>query len=1782
LSSFVFGVLSSNALEADDMFFTRRKNLILFRPRTRPGKRWLAKITVLPTAVEVLEDRMLLSATDPTGYVDVGDLQIDLSSYSPERILVQIAQDAKAEDIASLFGEWGDNETNAVTEITAGLYEVYLTGNTSVDAAIEDYKSRSGVMMAERDYVIQLSVVATPNDPSFSSLWGLNNEGQTGGLYDADIDALEAWDVTTGSTDVIVAVIDTGIDYTHLDLAGNMWTNSGEIAGNGIDDDGNGYVDDIYGYDFHNNDGDPYDDHGHGTHVAGTIAAIGDNTVGVIGVAPNVKVMALKFLSGGGYGYISNAVRALDYAVSMGAQISNNSWGGGGFSSAMNISLQNARNAGHVFVAAAGNSSSNNDLSPHYPSNYDLDNVISVAATDHNDSLAWFSSYGANTVDLAAPGVSIFSTTPGNTYSTYSGTSMATPHVTGVVALVMSQHPDWSYDQIINQVLATTDSLGSLDGVVTTGGRLNAASALGAEAPVVDRHGDTAAEATLLDAWIGTDGNIGTDTDTDWFQFEVQAGFTYTFDVSLESLTDSTLTLYGSDGTTVLDFDDNSGTGMGSQIVWDAAVDQTVYLQVDAKLSTQTGSYSILATHNDDHGNTYLDGTPTTVGTPIDGVIEIGGDVDFFSFNVVAGQTYSIATTLDTLSDSWIDIYDENGVWLTYNDDTGTSFASRLLWTADYTGVAHVGVEAYSTTQTGSYQLHIGTPTTAAMDSVVSGNLETNGDANFFEFHVDEGYTYDFETTLETLPDSWIDLYDADGNWIDYDDDGGAGYASRLQWTSTYTGNAFIGVEGYGFFDTGKYHLSFYQIVKTPAATSPLNGSEGSLNPTFTWTAEPGAVSYDFMLYDVTASVLVHAENNLLDNSYTVPCDLEIGHEYVWWTRADAASGYTSPWSASQRFTVVNNAPALDSLTDETMTHSTDTLDVNLSATDADSQTHTYTVEVLGDPVAQSAYDLDQQYGIHADANVIANNYYQNYRGLNERYLAGSNSQWFYILQDGSLYHWGGSIAASTLVGSLDSNYYNDPSMLFGALPPDTSNVSTSLSGTTLTIDPAEGYTGTFQLRVSVSDGYDTDTQTFTVTVTNNTPMLSPIADQTISHTTDTIAITLPGNDADGDLLTYSVQLSDDAMAQLAYDLDQQYGISADANLIANNYYQNYRGLNERYLTGSDSQWFYILTDGSLYHWSGSIAASTLVGTLDGSYYNNPSLLANAQGSMSIDVTAALSGSTLTIDPAADFVGAFQVTVAATDGVDTVSRTFTVTVTNNTPTLSPIADQTISHTTDTISMTLPGNDADGDLLTYSVELSGSPDRLAYDLDQQYNFEIYPGTIENNYFQNYRGLNERYLGGLGSDWFYILSDGSLYHWGGSIAASTLVGTLDGSYYNDPSLLVDAQITTVVDATATLSGSKLTIDPSVDFVGAFQVTVAATDGVDAVSRTFTVTVTNNTPTLSPVADQTMADGDNLLSVKLSASDPDGDLLTYSVEISGDATTQLAYDLDQQYGIDADANVIANNYYQNYRGLNERYLVGSSSEWFYILTDGSLYHWGGSIAASTLVGSLDSNYYNDPGMLFDAQDPTVIDVTATFSGSTLTLNPGAGFAGGFQVTVSVSDGVDTTSETFAVSREQAGGSSLSLLVSGSSQSIETSSTTSASETEQEETGSDAIQSTLLAGLFTQSASTVDSVQSVDETVNTRVELDLQTTTSGSLSEVVKAGDTSESSSSSSLDTFDGFLESLPGLKSISDLEGSDELDDVSDDDSDDLDKVLDRIFSESDGAGSDSSLIEKMMIG
>ncbi len=349
-----------------------------------------------------------------------------------------------------------------------------IRGNQSVRSMVAKFRRHPAVEYAEPNYIVRAAVM--PNDTNFNDLWGLHNTGQTGGTSDADIDAPEAWNTTTGSDQVIVGIVDSGIDYNHSDLKPNIWTNPDEIPGNGVDDDNNGYIDDIHGWDFANNDNDPMDDNSHGTHVAGTIGAVGNNSLGVVGINWNVRLMALKFLDANGSGAIVGAVKAIEYATIMGAHLTNNSWVG----SQPSLSLRNAVAAGPLCVAAAGNSGVRR---PYWPAAYSLDNVISVAATDYNDDLAGFSNYGSRWVDLAAPGVGIISTIPGDSYASFSGTSMAAPHVSGVAALLYGANSVLSATDIKQAILNSVDPKPSLTGKMVTGGRLNAAVAVTAVLP---------------------------------------------------------------------------------------------------------------------------------------------------------------------------------------------------------------------------------------------------------------------------------------------------------------------------------------------------------------------------------------------------------------------------------------------------------------------------------------------------------------------------------------------------------------------------------------------------------------------------------------------------------------------------------------------------------------------------------------------------------------------------------------------------------------------------------------------------------------------------------------------------------------------------------------------------------------------------------------------------------------------------------------------------------------------------------------------------------------------------------------------------------------------------------------------------------------------------------------------------------------------------------------------------------------------------------------------------
>lgn len=346
--------------------------------------------------------------------------------------------------------------------------------------SIELLKSNPDVVRVTPNFIYRANKV--PNDALYTKLWGMNNTGQSdskqNGVAGFDIGAEKAWDIATGSQDVIVAVIDTGIKYDHPDLAPNMWVNEAELNGAaGVDDDGNGYIDDIHGFNFVNNTGDSMDDHGHGSHCAGTIGGKGNDGSGVVGVNWDVKLMGVKFLSADGSGSLEGAIKAIAYATKMGAKVLSNSWGGGGFSQELKDVIDASSAAGAVFVAAAGNSSANNDNNPGYPASYDTPNMIAVSAIDNRGQLASFSSYGKKKVHVGAPGVNVLSVTT-NGFESWSGTSMATPHVSGIAALLMSHETGLTNLQVKERILKTAVPIKGLKNKVATGGLANAFTAL--------------------------------------------------------------------------------------------------------------------------------------------------------------------------------------------------------------------------------------------------------------------------------------------------------------------------------------------------------------------------------------------------------------------------------------------------------------------------------------------------------------------------------------------------------------------------------------------------------------------------------------------------------------------------------------------------------------------------------------------------------------------------------------------------------------------------------------------------------------------------------------------------------------------------------------------------------------------------------------------------------------------------------------------------------------------------------------------------------------------------------------------------------------------------------------------------------------------------------------------------------------------------------------------------------------------------------------------------------
>ena len=407
--------------------------------------------------------------------------------FSVPEVMVKFRPGVSAETIERITLGRHDRVEDEI-ESVPGLEAIDDLDDAEAESVAAEYRGLPEVEYAEPSYEISAddaglgSGPVRPQDPRFGEQWALANDGQNGGTQGADISAMRAWAVTTGTDKVVVAVLDSGVDYTHTDLAANIWVRPASVQP--YEDRQLGTIQDFHGYNALENNADPMDENGHGTHCAGIIGAEGGNDIGIAGVNWKIQIMPLKFMNAGGFGTTKDAVEAINYVIDrkqhgVNVRVISASWGSTQKSRALEDVIRKAYDEGILFVAASGNASTNNDRSPHYPSSYD--NVISVAALDRNDQLASFSNYGVKSVQIAAPGKDILSTWLGDAYEEHSGTSMATPVVAGVAALVIANQPRISVAELRQKLLASVDKLDSLNGKVASGGRINAAKAVGAE-----------------------------------------------------------------------------------------------------------------------------------------------------------------------------------------------------------------------------------------------------------------------------------------------------------------------------------------------------------------------------------------------------------------------------------------------------------------------------------------------------------------------------------------------------------------------------------------------------------------------------------------------------------------------------------------------------------------------------------------------------------------------------------------------------------------------------------------------------------------------------------------------------------------------------------------------------------------------------------------------------------------------------------------------------------------------------------------------------------------------------------------------------------------------------------------------------------------------------------------------------------------------------------------------------------------------------------------------------
>jgi subtilisin family serine protease len=806
------------------------------------------------------------------------------TDFISDRVIVKLRPGASASEITNLQAQIGVTKVTTASQFGIDIWEI---PPGKVEETISAYSNDPRFEYIEPDYTITLEDVektspteenlatitpqiTTPNDPGYPQLWGLNNTGQSGGTPDADIDAPEAWDIQRGNPNQVIGVIDTGVDYNHPDLVGNIWTNPGETAGDGIDNDRNGYIDDVRGWDFAYNDNNPSDVYGHGTHVAGTIASKGNNNVGVTGVAWNAKIMPLKFLRDDtGSGAISNAILALNYATAKGVKLTNNSWGWQGApSQALYDAINTAGQQGALFIASADNLATNNDITPSYPASYNLSNIISVASTTRTDGLSSFSNYGATSVDLGAPGSNIYSTTPGGNYGHKDGTSMASPHVTGGAALVWSQNPSWTAQQVKNRLLQTTDAIPALSGKTVSGGRLNINNAL--RVPTNDnfanRIGLSGLPVSTTGSNIGATGEVGEPTqngatNSAWWSWTAPSTGTVSFD-TIGSNFDTYLSVFtGSavNSLSLIGFDDDGGGNRTSKLTRSVTAGTTYQIAVDG-FSSYTGNINLNITAPPPANNNFANAialtgaTVNSTGSNHGATAEVGepaqsGQINsaWWSWTAPSNGFFKI-DTIGSNHDTYLSVFTGSAVnslsRIGFDDDGGGNRTSLYNLNATAGTTYRMAIDGYLNNSLGSINLNIA-PTappnnnfanriglTGATANATGSNIRATGEAGeptqngttesvWWTWTAPSTGNYTFDTIGSNF-DTWLSVYTGSAvnslSLIGFDDDGGGNNTSKLTRSVTAGTTYQIAVDGWQS-NIGQIQL---RIAPTPAGAGNL------------------------------------------------------------------------------------------------------------------------------------------------------------------------------------------------------------------------------------------------------------------------------------------------------------------------------------------------------------------------------------------------------------------------------------------------------------------------------------------------------------------------------------------------------------------------------------------------------------------------------------------------------------------------------------------------------------------------------------------------------------------------------------------------------------------------------------------------------------------------------------------------------------------------------------------------------------------------------------------------